>query len=452
MVDLGMIAKLKQLSQMNPRSYLVALASNYAVMVVAALVQLILVPVYLNTIGTEGFGAVTMIFSMVHVASVGLIWINGGSARVMAEHAAHEEWGEASNAYSLAGSIYIAYGCFVAALFIAAVAIADAPLFLFPEAMDADAVWILAISVALHIVLQYDFSFQQLAYQAAKYHWIGNLLQILNSILFFALTASALLLFGELYWVFICMALSTLCTRWACWFGWRYTAGRGAAIRYRLPNRNSLPMLRRLIGRMGMKYAIYGLLARAGQMDAILVGWLGGAHAAGLFALLVKIPYLCLQVIWRMASTAEPYFIHCDSRGEHQRLVEIYRKGQLITAAASVVMGLGFTLFGHWILALWVGEANIPEAGEAYWLAGMLIVWVGATRWPTRCAYALLKLRSLCIVTFFESTAKVILILFMFDSANYLAPLWAINIEFVFGILFLYIWLGRQLGMRGVQA
>ncbi|NWF35537.1 hypothetical protein [Mariprofundus sp. KV] len=447
-----MISRFKQLSQMNPRSYLVALASNYAVMVVAALVQLILVPVYLNTIGTEGFGAATMIFSMVHVASVGLIWIDGGSARVMAEHAAHEEWSEASNAYSLAGSIYIIYGCFVAALFMATVAAVDSPLFLFPEKMDAEAVWILALSVSLYIVLQYDFNFQLLAYQAAKYHWVGNLLQIFNSVFFFILAVPALMLFGELYWVFICMVLSTLCTRWASWFGWRYTARRGAEIRYRFPNRSSMPLFRRLIGRMGVKYAIYGLLARAGQMDAMLVGWLGGTQAAGLYALLVKIPYLCVQVIWRIASTAEPYFIHCDSRGEHQRLVQIYHKGQLITAAASLAMGLGFALFGHWVLAFWVGETNIPQAHEAYWLAGMMIVWIGATRWPVRCAYALLKLRSLCIVTFFESAAKVSLIILMFDSVNYLAPVWAINIEFIFGVLFLYIWLGRQLATKDVKA
>jgi len=446
-----MISRLKQLSQMNPRSYLVALASNYAVMVVAALVQLILVPVYLATIGTDGFGTVTMIFSLVHIASVGLIWINGGSARVMAEHAAHEEWEQASNAYSLAETIFILYGCIIALLFLVVVGMSDGRLFLFSEQLEAETLKILAPAIALHIILQFDFNFQQLAYQAVKYHWIGNLLQLFNSLLFLALAVPALMLSGELYCVFIAMVVSTLCTRAACWYGWLHVRRKGGDVRFRLPNRESVPLLRRFIGRMGMKYAAYGILARAGQMDALLVGWLGGTHAVGLFALLVKIPYLCVQVIWRIASTAEPYFIHCDARGERQRLIDIYRRGQWITIALSLILGLAFALFGHWILALWVGEADIPQASEAYWLAGMLIVWIGATRWPTRCAYALLKLRSLCIVTFFESVAKVILILLMFDSVNYLAPLWAITIEFMFGILFLYIWLGRQLAAKDMK-
>ena len=412
---------------------------------VSALVQLVMVPIYMHTIGTEGFGSLAMLLSFIHLASVGLIWINGGSSRVIAECAAREDWEGASGAYSLAEIIYISYGLLVAVLFLFAVSIYGDSLFIFPAGMDATSIWLLAIAFSLHVILQFDFNFHQIAYKAAKFHWISNILQVFNSLLFLMMAVPLLLLTEKIHYVFFCMAASTLFTRLGCSYGWHYVQRKDVYVRFRIPGRDSLPLLRRLIGKMGAKYAAYGVLARLSQMDTLLIGWLGGNHAAGLFALLIKIPDLCIQMIGRMSSTAEPYFIHYDARGEDKRLSEAFRKGWAVTIIVSLLLAVLFALFGHWALAIWVGGENVPDSAIPYILAGMMVFWIGATRWPVRCAYALMKLRSLCIVTFIDGVAKIVLILFLFDTVNFLAPLWAINLEFIFGVLFLYVWLGRKM-------
>lgn len=430
----------------NPRSYPVALASNYAVMVVSGLVQLAVVPLYLQTIGTDGFGSLAMLLSTVHLASAGLLWISGGGARVLAEKAAHEAWAEASTVYSLVEGIYLLYGLLVALLLLVLTAGFGNALFLFPSGMSNESMWLLAISVSLYLLLQFDFSFQQLAYEATKFHWIGNLLQVGSALLFLVFIVPALLHAEEIYVVFFCLAASIFCMRLVSWYGWRFVRRKGVEIRFRVSWTEFRTLLRHLFSSMGMHFSIYGVIAKVGQIDTLLVGLLGGSYAAGLFALLMKIPYLCIQMIWRMASTAEPYFIHYDARDERGQLVRAFRKGLVITVTGSVAMGGGFMLLGPWVLNLWVGEEHSASLSRmSYLLAGMAVVWIGATRWTARVSFALLELKGLVFVTSVEVAAKIGLMLILFDMTSYLAPLWAINIEFVAGVVILYIWLARKI-------
>lgn len=119
-----------------------------------------------------------------------------------------------------------------------------------------------------------------------------------------------------------------------------------------------------------------------------------------------------------------------------------YQRGLRWAVGGSFFLGLLFALFGRWLLGLWVGIDKVPNTSLPYWLAGMAAFWISAVRWPISHVYALVDIGRLNGVLFIEVLVKLILIVILFDRTNYLAPLWAVNLEFILGVFILYVWLG----------
>jgi hypothetical protein len=58
--------------------YPLSLLSGYLAMAGNIIAQVILVPVYLTTLGAEGFGVLVLMLAMINYALVCIGWLNGG--------------------------------------------------------------------------------------------------------------------------------------------------------------------------------------------------------------------------------------------------------------------------------------------------------------------------------------------------------------------------------------
>jgi O-antigen/teichoic acid export membrane protein len=136
-------------------------------------------------------------------------------------------------------------------------------------------------------------------------------------------------------------------------------------------------------------------------------------------------------------------FIAMDTQGNLDRLSRVYRKALTGTRLLSLMVGIIYALFGHWIVSLWVGKAAVPAAPWAYWLAGAAILWLGSARLPAVVAYARVRMRTLLLVSGSEVAAKLLLLVALFPYVHFVAPVVAINIVHVCGFAYIYDRLGR---------
>jgi O-antigen/teichoic acid export membrane protein len=235
--------------------------------------------------------------------------------------------------------------------------------------------------------------------------------------------------------VMLCLIGGVLGARVTSWLYWRHV---GVRIGWYWPNSETLPLLRRLIGPMGIGYMLYGAIFLTMQTDSMIVGWLGGAGAAAEFILVWKAADILVQVIWRIPEYSQPYLIQLDARGEIERLRDGCQKALRWIVLVSVVIGICYALFGPWILRLWVGHENAIENPLAFFLAGGAIFWLGVARLPAVFAYATVRLKRLIKIVSIELIGKVILTFLFFPKIGYIAPLAAINVMHAAGIFLMY--------------
>jgi O-antigen/teichoic acid export membrane protein len=297
------------------------------------------------------------------------------------------------------------------------------------------AVHLSILAIAVYFVVLYDFSVERLALTAKRRQVAGNLFQILNLLIFAISVVPWLLSGGSLVGVLICLVGGVVVARAASWIYWRC-----AEIKIGLccSIKESIPLLKRLMGRMGLGYLLYGMLILTMQADTLIVGWLGGAEIAATFALVWQIANLAIQLLWKIPEYLLPHLIHIDTRGEKNRLQKVYREGLRWMLIVSFTAGLGYALLGHWVVKLWVGSENAPDNTLAYIFAGAAVFWLGSARLPAVFAYSTVKLKRLNIVAGIEVMGKLLLIFLLFPKLSYLAPLIAVNVVHIGGVALAY--------------
>ena len=72
-------------SRPSMSGYISSVLSGYGVVGVNIVVQILLVPLYLSTLGKAGFGFLMFVLVMVNFAAFGIGWMSGGSIRVLGE-------------------------------------------------------------------------------------------------------------------------------------------------------------------------------------------------------------------------------------------------------------------------------------------------------------------------------------------------------------------------------
>ena len=410
--------------------YPLSLLTGYLAIGAGIVSQIILVPVYLATLGAEGFGALVLILGLINYAVIGVGWLAGGLQRIFGETFGTKDHAGFVRALDVGKIIFVAYAAVMALAGIGVLVGLD----------RAQVPLGAAVVAGFFLVALYETSVERLALTAAGRLAATNMLQFVQVVVY---SVSVLLLLrarGGLLGVFACQLGSVLVARLFVPFSWQGVRPRA---QHTVPPLR--PLLARLTGRMGGGYFVAGALLISSQSDVLVVGWLGGAEAAARFVLLWKIAEVGVQALWRISEALAPILVRLDAVGDRAAIKRQYgRVGKLLLGTA-IPVGLAYALLGPWITTLWLGAEHAPHDPLGFALAGAGIVWVGLARLPSILSYALARLRIWNSLAFIEVAARLGLTALLYPRFGYLSPLIALNVVHICGIAVVYQWTGWRL-------
>jgi O-antigen/teichoic acid export membrane protein len=419
-----------QLQRRLLSEYPLSLLSGYLAMAGNIIAQVVLVPVYLITLGAEGFGLLVLMLAMINYAAVGIGWLNGGLQRILGEAFGTRNDAGFVQAIDVGKIIFLAYGAAAALLGIGLVAFLDR------SQVPLGA----AIVAGFFLVASYESSIERLALTAAARLAAVNLLQFVQVLAYAISVVFVLRAGGGLFGVFACQLGSVLVARVLlplCWQGTRPIAKHMIG--------TLRPLLARLTGRMGGGYFLSAALMLTFQSDVLVVGWLGGAEVAARYALIWKIAEVGVNALWRISESWSPILVRMDATNEHDIIMRQYRHIAVLLLATAIPAGLAYALLGPWVTTLWLGAEQAPKGQLGFVLAGAGMVWMGLARLPSILSYSLARFRLWTGIACVEVAARLALTVALYPRFGYLAPLVALNVVHLCGIAVAYQWAGWRL-------
>lgn len=417
------------------RNFSEALATGYALMAITILIQLTLVPLYLSQLGKEKFGVLTLIMAATNYAAIGVTWLSGSMARILAERAALNDRDGFRYAYAFAKFVYVGYALLALSLFWL-----SSPWLIRSVLQNTEAMTAIALG-SVYLVILFEYNADRLAFMARHRQAKGNRQEVAGQIVFAGMAVAGLMGGIGLPGVVAAQIAGITVTRWLALRYWRKD---GYGLRWCKPSAEICRELwQRVSGKMGREYALYGVLVLTLQADVLLIGWLAGTETAATYYLLWRIPEVCILLLWRIPGSYAPHFIAMDMMGEHERLYGNYRRGALAVAGLAGIAATFYGLGGNWMVHLWVGN-HAPEGHLPYLLAALALFFIAVSKWSAETAYALVNTRPLVRIAGLELVAKWLLIAALFSWLGHLSPLVAISASHAFGVFYLYLKLGRD--------
>jgi len=416
------------------KNYASALLTGYGLNGVTIVVQLVLVPLYLNYLGTEKFGVLAMILAANNFAAIGIGWLSGGIARVLGECAALNDSKSFKTGYAFAKWLYLLYisGAIIIFWVIA-------PIFIDNITHDNEIKTALILA-SIYLIFIYEYNADRLAFSALHWQAKNNLREIVGQLVF-AISGFAFLSSGfGLSSVIGAQILGILVTRMLAWYYWRHNDWK---LQWMLPTTDHKALWHRVTGKMGRDYIIYGALILTLQADALFLGWILGPETVARYYLVWRIPEVIILLLWRIPGSYAPFLIDMDAKGEFGKLQKNYKKGLnimfLLAGAAALLYGLVGQYFVNW----WIGDMA-PRATFPYLVAAVAMFFLAVTRWPSSVAYSMLNTTPLIRITAVELLAKLLILVLLFDKFDFITPIVATVIVHAFLVFYLYLALGMK--------
>ncbi len=401
---------------------------------VTIVVQLVLVPLYLSHLGKEKFGVLAMILAANNYVAIGVGWLSGGMARIMAERAAINDVKGFRSAYAFAKWLYVGYAILVVLVFWITV-----PL-LIPNALKDIEIVTALLLACLYLILLYEYNADRLAFNACHKQSKSNRNEMIGQIIFAVGVLAGLHAEWGLAGVISAQIGGIFTIRTLAWFYW----GKDV---YQFAWMKSIPDFRdlwsRVSGKMGREYVIYGILLLTLQADVLVLGWLTDPETVANYYLLWRIPEVIILVFWRIPGSYAPFLIAMDTREEHDGLQKNYKRGLYFMMAVAGVAALIYGTIGSWVVTIWVGD-NAPEGQLPYLLAATAMFFLAVSRWPADIAYSLINTKPLNRIVALELAAKLTIVLLFFSTFGYITPILAVTIVHGLLVFYLYLWLGRN--------
>jgi O-antigen/teichoic acid export membrane protein len=429
-------SKLQELRSYLPinRNYAESLLTGYGLMAITIVIQLVLIPLYITHLGKAQFGVLVMIMAANNYAAIGITWLSGGMARILAGRAAVDDREGFRAAYAFSKSVFVLYALGAISMFWLV-----AP-WLIGDALADREILVAIILSCVYFILAYEYNADRQAFIARHWQARGNLREAGGQIVFAGVVGIGLYSGMGLPGVVLAQIAGILFTRFLAWRHWK---NDGYGLEWTWPVPGVRDLWRRVSSRVGRDYVLYGILLLTLQADVLLVGWLAGSETAATYYLLWRIPEVCILLLWRIPSSYAPHLIAMEARGEHDELSSNYRKG---LTAIIVLAGVGAVFYGvagNWFVHLWVG-ASAPEGYIPYLIAAVAMFFTAVSKWPADVAYALANTRPLVKIAALEVGTKLFLLILLFGAFGYLSPLLAVILAHTLGVFYLYLWLGKN--------
>jgi O-antigen/teichoic acid export membrane protein len=427
---------------LGDRDYSGALASGYVQIAVNAVVQLAMVPLYLETIGRAGFGILMVLLALATYLAVGALWLTGGATRTLGEMATNDDRVGFAEVWAAARTAAFTYTTAIGALALAILALF--PSLLSEDTLGVAGLWPALALFALNVVASWVLAIDRVGLNVTRQQTWSNVLGIGAQLVFVALAVPMLLGGGGLASVTGALLVGNVVALVAAGVLWRRL---GYSLNWW---RNFRAQRRRVAGmltRRGRDFTLYGVLSLTLQADVLIISFIGGPLLAADFALVWKIAEVVVVALGRFPDALQPRMIQHDVRGEHDQLATSIRRIDRFMIFAAVTFGVVYAFAGQAVVTLWVGADNVPHgplAHYGYMLAGGAAFWLAITKLPIAAAFVTLRLRPLVAIMSVELTVKIALIAALVGSVGFLAPLAAINITHVLGAAWAYRWLLRK--------
>ncbi|PHQ73333.1 MAG: hypothetical protein COB82_08085 [Marinobacter sp.] len=430
-------------SRPSMSGYISSVLSGYGVVGVNIVVQILLVPLYLSTLGKAGFGFLMFVLVMVNFAAFGIGWMSGGSIRVLGEFYAKGDGAGFHQVFRWMRRAFWVYSAVAAMVILIMGALPWSPLIERFADLSPEIVRVTSLLTAFYIVVYYDFTALRQALTAMGKKSLANYATIVSLVVFCLWVVPWLLIYeGGLPGVVAGLIVGSLAARLVVGFWLK---------RHRLNIEGTVPSGFKarevrgfFFGKKGAGYALYGALLLALQADVMIVGWVGGANMAADFVLVWKVAEIAVLLIWRIPESLHPYIVHMDTRKDTSELASLYktmRQRMLILGASA---GIGYALLGPYIVQLWVGSNNAPDDQVAFALAGGSLFFLAISRVPSIFAYARVHLKPLLFIIGLEVLLKIIGTVFLIPHFGITAPLISFIVIHVFGLALAYQCLGSR--------
>lgn len=433
------IADLFAKARNNP-DYAGAVLASYGLMVAQALVQILLIPLYLHALGDYRFGVLTIFMAQVVFGYMILSWPHGFLLRRFSESIAAGDAGSFSRFY-IAGKLLLLGSSLLCAggmLLLETVH----PLFFdgAPAALRGEIMTAMTLA-AVHFLLLCEIQIEQTILAAAKRQLAVNVAALIGLGVFAAGVVPWLLSGGDLVGVMVCFIVGDLAMRAVVW----HVRRSSPAFRLKWSFAGIGDAIGQMLSGQGGKYFAYAIIGISLQSDMLLIGSWGGPIMAAQYALVWKIAETLIQILSRVTLHLQPEFVAMDVAGERARLARIYREVWFWLAVGSGLTAVGYAVLGPFVVRLWVGSAKAPADIYLYILAGAAIFWISLSRLPATLAQSMAAMRGLLWVSGGELAAKVALMLLLFPHVGVASPLLAITLVHSLGGAFSYWRLGRRL-------
>ena len=399
--------------KISTKSFLSAVLTGYALMAVHMLTQIILTPIYLNTLNDEKFGILMIFLNIITFAVFGISWFSGGLVRLLGEYWSNKKITKFNETLILGKYVFTSYALLTALLSLI--------LYYFLKQFGYlnSIEFFTVILILIYFILNYEALTERQAFVATNWQALGNNIETTKTIVFFFLVIFLLPKYKSLNVVFAALIAGVITQRVITGIYLRFKIGFSGWGKFT----NSMkPDLNQFISRKGLNYFYFGTLVLLLQLDVVIIGIIGGPIVAGKFVLLWKIPEVLGLILGKIPTSLEPKIIHLDSKSELSSYSKFFLNSKTFFIIICFITSIFYILAGEHLVRIWVGE-NAPKDDWMYYIAGVALFFYSISRWPISFAFAQVKLRQLIKVSLIEFSFKIIFTLLLFRYFSYASPL-----------------------------
>lgn len=419
---------------------------GYIAILVNMIVQVVLIPLYISGMGEYNYGVYLLLYSFINYVDIGIGLFSGGILRLIGECHANGNMEGIRNSYSLSKYVICVYGIISAFLLLGYAMLVKGFGYFSNEMSEAVKI---IFSAMLFLIAKYDLSVEYQVLSGTQRQALSNGLQIIAQLIYLTLAVPYLIKGnGAVSNIFFYNAVGLICVRVIIFILHRKFKDHVRLIR---PNKGMSEIRARLIGKMGFRYAVYGILIITFQADTLILGTIeSNAALITQYAMTWKVAEAARQVLWKIPESMQPYIIEQDATGNYKSMREQYKKIYGITAVLSIAALLCYGIFGKLLISSWLGDSYVEISNGRIWLTAAVILLNGMERTPAIYAYSTVHLKELNKIAGIETVAKTVLTVVLYSKLGLMAPLVAMIAVHICGIGFSYWKLGERVTDEGI--
>ncbi len=420
------------------KGYLIGLLTNYLGLLITILIQVLLLPFLLNSLGPKMTGLYYLFITVSNFVAVGINWLTGAGVYLLASKEAGSRDAPGADVQELHWAVFAGCACY--SLLILAVVLGWGAMagrwWLTAESPEVvrqagGACAALGFYILVFYVHQADIA---LLMATLRLGW-ANFYRVLSQLIFagvvivFITPAPRLdaLMLANLIGVLLAAVAARLHLRWSGLLG---------PVKWRLPRKD---LLKEMILTRGAGYFIFGI-AQYGLIygDVLIIGAVLGPEIVTAYLIIWKIPEVAALLLGRISEILSPYLTRIHGGAGTAKTRALFLCTSRVQHCLAATAGLAYGWRGAEMVALWVGRENRPEDPWLYWLAGSVLIIQAVNRHDIVLHYALAKLGRLVKAQFAELALKIPFMLLLFPRLDVAAPLVAALVIQLAGLTWFY--------------